>query len=293
MSAATPIKMYPIINDNQKSDIQENAQTGHVKIYRSLKKHWLWKASRKKSKLEAWLDLLMLAAYEDTKEPFGYDLIMLKRGQLLTSQDKLSKEWLWDRSAVRLFLNQLEDDGMIQVNTTAKYTMITICKYVSYHSLQPSKQQVDNNKPTSKQHIQESKELKEAYSKVEKTKKGIHEFLKSKPLISEPYKDFWNLFAVERNLSKVDSITSKRKSHLFARLSEPDFDFSAILKKAATSDFLTTGGKTKFFSFDWIIKNEDNYHKILEGQYDNAEPSKTDTAKETEQQSHIAILKKL
>lgn len=163
MSAATPIKMYPVPNDNPGivKDIQENYQTGHVKIYRSLKKHWLWKASRKKSKLEAWLDLLMLAAFEDTKEPFGYDLIMLKRGQLLTSQDRLSKEWLWDRSAVRLFLKQLEDDAMIQVNATAKYTMITICKYASYHSLQPSKQQVDNNRTTTGQHIQEFKEFKE------------------------------------------------------------------------------------------------------------------------------------
>lgn len=154
--------LYPV-NDRVPvvKDVKTNYGTGHVKIYRSLKEHWLWKASKKKTKLEAWLDLLMLAAFEDTKEPFGYDLIMLKRGQILTSQDKLSKAWLWDRSAVRLFLQQLELDAMIVAKSTSKYTMITICNYASYHERQPSKQQVDNNKTTSKQHIEERKELEE------------------------------------------------------------------------------------------------------------------------------------
>jgi hypothetical protein len=149
MEPAKEIKMYPV-NDHEK----ENKKTGFVPIYRSLKNHWLWKASRKKSKLEAWLDLLLLANHDPYKEPFGNDLILLKEGQILTSQDKLSKEWYWDRSAVRGFLAQLQKDRMISINVTTKFTIITICKYGVYKDIRPTKQQQNNNSSTTKQHIQ-------------------------------------------------------------------------------------------------------------------------------------------
>lgn len=149
MEPAKEIKMYPV-SDHAK----QNQKTGFVALYRSIKNHWVWKASGKKSKFEAWVDLLLLANHDPNKEPVGYDLIELGRGQILTSQDKLSKEWRWDRSAVRGFLHQLHTDRMIDINVTNKFTIITICNYWIYNDVRPTKRQQNNSDPTAEQHIQ-------------------------------------------------------------------------------------------------------------------------------------------
>jgi DNA replication protein DnaD len=123
-----------------------------IKLSRKVRQHWLWKASRKKTKFEAWIDLLFRANFEAGKEPYGHDLIDLKRGELLCSQEGLAKDWGWDRSAVRHFLKQLESDQMVIMKVTNKFTVITLCNYATYNDKQPAQQQQDNNNPTSKQH---------------------------------------------------------------------------------------------------------------------------------------------
>jgi hypothetical protein len=149
MEAAKEIKLYPI-----GTKPKDNRGTGFIALYRSIRNHWLWKSSHKKTKFEAWIDLILLANHDPYKEPVGYDLIELKKGQVLTSQEKLAKEWFWDRSAIRNFLNQLQRDRMISLKVTTKYTVITICNYSLYNDIRPRKQQRDNNETTSTQHIQ-------------------------------------------------------------------------------------------------------------------------------------------
>lgn len=126
------------------NDFDENYKTGYIKIYRSLKKHWLW-GNDKKSKFEAWIDMLLMASHTGLKEPIGYDLVTVEQGQILTSQEKLSISWRWDRQAVRRFLEMLERDGMINISTTSKFTMITICKYDSYQNKKPTKHHQDTS----------------------------------------------------------------------------------------------------------------------------------------------------
>lgn len=121
------------------SDYEENKKSGYLLVYRSIKGHWLYEKKRKRTKYEAWLDLLFMACHDSEKEPIGYDLIQVNRGQILTSQEKLGSEWKWDRGAVRSFLSQLQADAMISVFTTSKYTMITICNYDTYQTVKPSK----------------------------------------------------------------------------------------------------------------------------------------------------------
>ncbi|SDZ81694.1 hypothetical protein SAMN05192529_102106 [Arachidicoccus rhizosphaerae] len=116
------------------------------------------------------------------------------------------------------------------------------------------------------------------YDSVEKTKTGIWEYLKTGPKEAEPYVDFWNLFAAEKGVPKVRDITRKRRQKLKVRLGEKSFNFCNILKMAGNSEFLLSHG---WFAFDWIIENDSNYLKILEGNYqpkeknDQKEPVKS------------------
>lgn len=105
------------------------------------------------------------------------------------------------------------------------------------------------------------------YDNLEKTVKTVTGFIRNKsPDFIEPYVDLWNFFAVKNKMAQVKAINSTRRKKLGVRLKEKEFDFVNILSKANQSQFILTKGN--WFGFDWIIENESNYLKVLEGSYD-------------------------
>jgi len=191
-------------------DPAENYQAGYIKVFRSIKGHWIWNESRVKSKLEAWIYLLLEAQWSPEKRSVGYDLIELERGQLLTSQEKLSMEWGWNRGAVRSFLDMLKKDAMISQESTTKYTKITICKYDSYQGLQPTNNQQTTNKPTTNQ------QQLDTYKKDNKEKK------ERKEEISESYLKSYEQYieGINSLLGKKYKGSTKDKTGFIARIKE-------------------------------------------------------------------------
>ncbi|HGZ3947813.1 TPA: DnaD domain protein [Staphylococcus aureus] len=126
--------------------------TGWISIDRSIQNHWLFKEKRTFSKFEAWIYLLMEANHSKAKAPIGNQIVTVERGQRLTSILTLSDLFNWSRFKVKTFLDLLESDGMLEVKTTSKYTLITIVNYDFYQSEQGRNQHQNDIKPTSKQH---------------------------------------------------------------------------------------------------------------------------------------------
>ncbi|HFG2349414.1 TPA: DnaD domain protein [Staphylococcus aureus] len=126
--------------------------TGWISIDRSIQNHWLFKEKRTFSKFEAWIYLLMEANHSKAKVPIGNQIVTVERGQRLTSILTLSDLFNWSRFKVKTFLHLLESDGMLEVKTTSKYTLITIVNYDFYQSEQGRNQHQNDIKPTSKQH---------------------------------------------------------------------------------------------------------------------------------------------
>ncbi|HHA6148656.1 TPA: DnaD domain protein [Staphylococcus aureus] len=126
--------------------------TGWISIDRSIQNHWLFKEKRTFSKFEAWIYLLMEANHSKAKVPIGNQIVTVERGQRLTSILTLSDLFNWLRFKVKTFLDLLESDGMLEVKTTSKYTLITIVNYDFYQSEQGRNQHQNDIKPTSKQH---------------------------------------------------------------------------------------------------------------------------------------------
>ncbi|MTI49444.1 MAG: DNA replication protein DnaD [Firmicutes bacterium] len=102
---------------------------GWISLHREIQDHWLYKEKRKFSKYEAWIDLLLMANHTDKKVLIGNELILVKRGQLITSELKLMKKWDWSKTKLRSFLDLLEKDGMAIKESDSKKTTITIVKY--------------------------------------------------------------------------------------------------------------------------------------------------------------------
>lgn len=259
-------KLYPMPNKELAvvKDLSENYLTGFIKLYRSIRNHWIWEDAQK---LKWWLDILMECNHEDKKANIGFELFECKRGQSLHSIMEWAKRWRVDKSTARRFLDLLEADGMIVTENLIKTTRLTVCNYGSYNDKQHAKQLADNSQTTRTQHEQELEELKEEYKRLQKTKENIWNFIRDrKPEFIDPYVGIWNCFAEEKELSKVAKITETRRAKFSVRRKEKDFDFLKILRKASASEFLL---KNNWFSFDWILENEQNWVRIIEGVYDN------------------------
>jgi hypothetical protein len=84
--------------------------------------------------------------------------------------------------------------------------------------------------------------------------------------------DAWNVFAKEHGLPTVIKMVPRRRRHLRARLADELFAerWPESLQKAGESSFLMGQSRSKWhIIFDWWIKNDVNYLKILEGVYDD------------------------
>ena len=83
--------------------------------------------------------------------------------------------------------------------------------------------------------------------------------------------DAWNRATADcPRLSQVVALGDKRLTHLRVRMNEPAFadGFEQIFEAVASSPFLR-GERTKWkASFDWVICNNANYCKVLEGRYE-------------------------
>jgi hypothetical protein len=84
-------------------------------------------------------------------------------------------------------------------------------------------------------------------------------------------KELFNEICVSQ--SKVTKITPQRKKHIKARwenLGSID-EWKKLFERIEASSFLRDSRDKPWMDFDWVIKNEMNLTKILEGKYDDKE----------------------
>lgn len=88
----------------------------------------------------------------------------------------------------------------------------------------------------------------------------------------EDFIALWNNYADKKGLSRIKSLTGSRRQKLRKRLSEKTFtdNIDKIFEKISASAFLLGEGSSRGWkiSLDFLIRNEENYVKILEGNYD-------------------------
>ena len=130
------------------------ASQGWVSIHRSIYDNWIWNDKEQFDKRSAWIDLLLMVNHEENKVLIDGKLKIVKRGQRITSLNKLSKRWKWSRKKVTNFLQTLEEDNMIILKKEqGKYTTITIVNYSFYQDDNLQKEQVRNKWGTSEEQL--------------------------------------------------------------------------------------------------------------------------------------------
>lgn len=201
---------------------------GYIRIYRSIREHWIWQDA---TKLKWWLDILMLANYKPGKMLQGNNLVEIKRGAFHTSEVKLSERWGVTRRTVNTFLNLLEEDGMIATKRTKNGTTIEVLNYNEYQELSGAKcttddatnstdndtdnstvNDTDNDTQSKKENkrkkVKESKEtihsIVNDYANNEELNKALKSFLELRKKLKKPLTER----ALKTALSKLDSLSN-------------------------------------------------------------------------------------
>ncbi len=91
------------------------------------------------------------------------------------------------------------------------------------------------------------------------------------PVPYEKIKDVYN--SICKSLTKVRTVSNNRKQHLKARWRQFNYSlttFEEVFRKVEASEFCKGKNDRGWRAdFDWLIKNDHNMTKVLEGKYDN------------------------
>jgi hypothetical protein len=124
---------------------------GFITLHRSIQDHWIGKEKRQYSKFEAWVDILLMANYQDNKFVLGNTTMVVKRWSFITSEIKMMDKWGWSKSKLRAFLKLLKDEQMIISIVDSKKTTITIVKYDDYQYSETKEKPKKNQRKTDKE----------------------------------------------------------------------------------------------------------------------------------------------
>ena len=124
---------------------------GWIKIHRKLiDAPWFSKSEY----VHLWLYLLLKANHKDQEVFIGNEKVLVKRGQLLTSRNKLSEIVHVQENKIYRILKCFENEHQIEQHKTRKYTVISIVNYDTYQkSEQDNEQQMNNKRTTDEQQM--------------------------------------------------------------------------------------------------------------------------------------------
>lgn len=212
--------------------------------------------------MKLWAWMLNSAFWKDGEK--------LNRGQLLTSVPEMQAAMSYKigyrtktpttdevRSAYEAFMKA----GMITATKAGCGVRISICKYSYYQDFKnyEARDEARDENPVKPEGIPNQREgrLKEGEGNESKTS-----------LPSELF-NLWNT-TVEGKLSAVQKLTESRSKKIKTRLKErPLSDWKTVFEKMASSSFCQGDNKQGWKAdFDWIIDNDNNAVKVLEGKYD-------------------------
>ena len=121
--------------------------------------------------VKAFLHLLLKANYEPKK----WHGITVQRGQLITGRTQLAAELHISERQVRTILERLKIGQQIDIQTTNKYSLVTICNYAKYQDIpederptndQQNDQQETNKRPTNDQQTTTTKQYNKETSSI-------------------------------------------------------------------------------------------------------------------------------
>jgi hypothetical protein len=105
--------------------------SGWIKLHRKITDNPLYFAEPF-SRVQAWVDLLIIANHKAGFFRVRGIRVDIKRGQIGYTSETLAKRWKWSKGKVLRFLNELQNDTQIETQKNNITTLITILNYDIY-----------------------------------------------------------------------------------------------------------------------------------------------------------------
>lgn len=261
--------------------MSDTTDNGWIKISRKITKHWLWHDAER---LKWWIDMLFMAAYEDTCIMCEGRKTMLKRGQFVASVSYLCNRWGRSKPVIIAYLQTLSREHMIQRQTLYRYTaIITICNYDKYQCTGDASIDtifdvkldtiidtiVDTNKGNKEiKNISETEQVT-TYKLNTRSEQDARSELR---VDLQKFMLFFNAEMDSQNaqIRRIKSIDGQRKTFIEARAREHGKDaLVEVVKKAARSSFLNGGGSRGFIADATWLFRPNNFVRVLEGSFDD------------------------
>ena len=102
-----------------------------IKLYRKITENPLY-FSEVFTRLQAWIDLLIIANNDESYIYVRGNKVEIKRGQIGKTQDTLAERWRWSRGKVVRFLDELQKNGQIVQQKSKLINLISIVNYELY-----------------------------------------------------------------------------------------------------------------------------------------------------------------
>jgi hypothetical protein len=106
---------------------------GYILLYRDIQNNSIWE-SEPFDRSHAWIDLLLMANYEDKTFILGNEVVQARAGEVITSELKLMNRWKWGKEKLRNYLKMLEQMDMIERKPDSRKTVIFIKNYSEYQT---------------------------------------------------------------------------------------------------------------------------------------------------------------
>jgi hypothetical protein len=143
----------------------EMDNSGWIKLYR---KFLTWEWYTTPNMVHIFIYLLLSANHEKGK----WKGIEVERGQLVTGLLSIKKNTGVSVQSTRTCLERLKSTGEITIKSTNKYSIITVCNYESYQSMELlNNKQINNHTNKQLTNNQQTTNNKQEYKKEEKKEK--------------------------------------------------------------------------------------------------------------------------
>jgi len=165
-------------------------ERGYIKLWRGITDSELY-FTEKFTKSAAWVDLLLLANFQQRSVEVRGILVELKPGQVLASEKFLAERWQWSREKVRNYLSLISSKTRQQI-IWKKSNVCSVVEIVNW----PLYQQDRTADRTTEKH--QTGQQKNTPKNVENVKKG-----KKKSLYTDDFEKFWLVYPRKNGKGKA------------------------------------------------------------------------------------------
>lgn len=123
---------------------------GWICLHRKIMCNKVVGARKPYSRLEAWIDLIAEAAYEDHRMFLQGRVVEIRRGEVPNSERTMAEKWGWTKSAVHRFILCLKTESMADQRTDHGIQLLVITKYEEYQNATDENEPRENEKPNRK-----------------------------------------------------------------------------------------------------------------------------------------------